>query len=51
VYQLGRGSDPVIVVGRIFPAVAFNIYVCSYATFSVFSDFAERMMASVTEAP
>ncbi len=25
VYQLGRGNDPVIVVGSIFPAVAFNI--------------------------
>src|SRR5437667_12523622 len=25
VYQLGRGSDPVIVVGSIFPAVAFNM--------------------------
>src|SRR5262245_14260295 len=27
VYQLGRGNDPVIVVGNIFPAVAFNICV------------------------
>src|SRR5580765_1540996 len=25
VYQLGRGSDPVIVVGNTVPAVAFNI--------------------------
>src|SRR5574339_1199245 len=25
VYQLGRGNDPVIVVGSIFPAVAFNM--------------------------
>ena len=25
VYQLGRGSDPVMVVGRIFPAVAFSM--------------------------
>src|SRR5215510_2537848 len=25
VYQLGRGSDPVIVVGSSFPAVAFSI--------------------------
>src|SRR5262247_2840008 len=25
VYQLGRGSDPVIVVGSTLPAVAFNI--------------------------
>ena len=25
VYQLGRGNDPVIVVGNIFPAVAFNM--------------------------
>jgi hypothetical protein len=25
VYQLGRGSDPVIVVGRILPAVAFSM--------------------------
>src|SRR5262249_3698751 len=25
VYQLGRGKDPIMVVGRIFPAVAFNI--------------------------
>jgi hypothetical protein len=25
VYQLGRGSDPVIVVGSIFPAVAVNM--------------------------
>src|SRR5947207_5887134 len=25
VYQLGRGSDPVIVVGNILPAVAFSI--------------------------
>src|SRR5687768_16425894 len=25
VYQLGRGNDPVTVVGSIFPAVAFNI--------------------------
>src|SRR5688500_3451188 len=27
VYQLGRGSEPVIVVGRILPAVAFSISV------------------------
>src|SRR5436190_15369285 len=25
VYQLGRGSEPVMVVGMIFPAVAFSI--------------------------
>ena len=25
VYQLGRGSDPVMVVGSMIPAVAFNI--------------------------
>jgi hypothetical protein len=25
VYQLGRGSDPVIVVGNISPAVAFSM--------------------------
>src|SRR5436190_17359579 len=25
VYQLGRGSDPVIVVGNTLPAVAFNM--------------------------
>jgi hypothetical protein len=29
VYQLGRGSEPVMVVGRIFPAVAFNMIVFS----------------------
>jgi hypothetical protein len=27
VYQLGRGNDPVIVVGSSVPAVAFNICV------------------------
>src|SRR5688572_18509606 len=27
VYQLGRGNDPVIVVGSSFPAVAFSICV------------------------
>ena len=26
VYQLGRGSEPVIVVGRIFPAVALSMF-------------------------
>src|SRR5437667_5093373 len=26
VYQLGRGSEPMIVVGKIFPLVAFSIY-------------------------
>src|SRR4026207_1376508 len=26
VYQLGRGSEPVIVVGSVIPAVAFNMY-------------------------
>src|ERR1700722_9901491 len=25
VYQLGRGSEPMMVVGSIFPAVAFNM--------------------------
>jgi hypothetical protein len=25
VYQLGRGNDPVMVVGSIFPAVAFSM--------------------------
>src|SRR5688572_7773391 len=30
VYQLGRGSEPVIVVGRIVPAVAFSISVLSF---------------------
>jgi hypothetical protein len=27
VYQLGRGNEPVIVVGSMSPAVAFSIYV------------------------
>src|SRR5687767_8169238 len=31
VYQLGRGSEPVIVVGSMIPAVAFNMYRFPYA--------------------
>src|SRR6187402_3592361 len=33
VYQLGRGNDPVIVVGRVIPAVALSIVVspCGFA--------------------
>src|SRR5688572_32466148 len=52
VYQLGRGSEPVMVVGMIFPAVAFSIgsllvrsNLVRYSTQSRFVNFVTRRTA------
>ena len=52
VCQLGRGSEPMMVVGSVFPALAFNMIGSPVQlTFSICPDEAERTTDSVTAAP
>src|SRR4030095_12549730 len=51
VYQLGRGNDPVIVVGSIFPAVAFNICMSpsSDTTFEQYNAVVNQVNESIVD--
>src|SRR5438874_7569316 len=50
VYQLGRGSEPVIVVGSTVPAVAFNIGRVSYKIRTQNSQNSQKQVGSAGSA-
>jgi len=56
VYQLGRGNEPIIDVGKTLPAVAFSMMApeCDFDNYAIFStapEAADFTIASVTADP